>query len=186
MYQLSKEIRRDPGQTGKLRNDFAKSIIRVFKYRAADPGELYIRLSRVLDKYLRQGYLAGQIYAAVSLKRYQVPFKPTVDEDARQELNNIIAKAKITLEQLLDGSYNPEASMLTVVTTRLMYTFNQGVADFGRQHGITTFQYLTAAGCSDECDIENGVIYTLDNILVGICPPLHEGCLCVIVPIKSY
>lgn len=145
-FQLSEETRKDPSQTGKLRNDFAKSILRVFKFKCpADLGELYTRLGRVLDKYLRSGYLAGQIYAAVVLKQYKPPFKPIADEDG---LSNIIANAQITLEQLLDGSYQPNASLITVLTTRLMYSFHLGLVDFSRAHGITEFNSLVQPGAA--------------------------------------
>ncbi len=186
MQQLSKEIRRDPSQTSKLRNDFEKSINRVLKYHTADAEDLSWRLNRVVDRYLRQGYVAGQIHAALILKRYKAPFKPMIDEDS---LSNVLADARITLEQLLDGSYIPESGFVTTLTTRLMSAFNRGVVDYSRQHGITNFRYLTAAGCrcrctpcSGACDIENGAIYSLADIRVGICPPIHEGCTCVLVP----
>ncbi len=93
MLKLSRETRQDPSKTGKLRKEFADSLIRVFKYHAADIGEQSSRLSTTVDKYLRQGYLAGQIYSAVVLKLYKPPFKPMVDEDS---LLNIIADAQIT------------------------------------------------------------------------------------------
>ncbi len=133
-YELSRETRKDPSHTGKLRKEFADSLIRVF-----NAGELEERLYRVVDKYLRQGYLAGQIYAAVVLKQYKPPFKPTIDEDS---LLNITADAHITLEELLDGSYQPDKSIITVLSTRLMGAFNRGIVDFSRRYGITNFQFL--------------------------------------------
>ncbi len=180
MLKLSRETRQDPSQTGKLRKEFADSLIRVFKYHAADIGEQSSRPSTTVDKYLRQGYLAGQIYSAVVLKLYKPPFKPMVDEDS---LLNIIADAQITLDDMLNGVYRPEQNLITVLTTRLMSAFNRGVVDFSHQHGTTTFSYLAAANCSGECDIENGATYSLTDILAGRCPPIHEGCQCVLIPI---
>ena len=71
-----------------------------------------------------------------------------------------------------------------LVRTELNYVQNQAAIDRYKAAGLEYYEILSSQADDETCGPENGKVYRLDQMQVGVnCPPFHPNCKCTIIPV---